>query len=240
MGDAVWYEAVNDGTTVVQSFKWEYQFTSGTCPGTWVLAPFVSPTAAFYECRPGTWQVRLTANYMGGYSAGPPPMMLPPPPPAVITKNVTIAPATGFQIVSGLSTPTPRANSIVMKFRLRAGMKDCGPYLMGILAQERITNCVGLSPPFPATIADDPDWWPDSPQSTFQIQGNEIHDTKSMDLSDADWNAIPSGTTIYSRDQNLRLKYVDPCGTTKYISLGTIRLHNEKVDANNWQIYVIP
>ncbi|MEK6259167.1 MAG: hypothetical protein AABP62_11175 [Planctomycetota bacterium] len=237
MGQIVTYTAVNDGTKPVTSYKWEYKYTSGTCPGTWELAPGNTNTVAFYEARPGTWQVRLTATY--GPGTGMPPT--PPPTPAVITKDVTIAPATGFAIVGGLDVTTARTSSIVVKFRVKAGTNDCGQFLsMRCIAQEILTDYVTLNPPFSGTAPDDVDWWPDTAQPTFKLVGNEIHDTKAFSFSDADWNAIPAGATFLSSVQALRLKYVDPCGTTKYISLGSIRIYWEKVGANNWRLYIIP
>lgn len=176
---------------------------------------------------------------------GMPPTPSPPPPPAVITKNVTIAPATTFSITSGLNTATPlMGGSVVIKFKVKAGTTDGGQYLMGILAQEKITNKASLSPPFfPAFPPDDVDWTPNAPDPAFQLVGNVIEDTKAMNgfmITDPDWVATPNGATFYTATQYLRLKYVDPCGTTKYISLGSVVLKRVKVDAQNWKIVVGP
>lgn len=231
MGETVIYAAINDGTKPVASYQWEYKFTSGSCPGTWVVAPGNESIVSFYESRPGTWQVRLTATY-----ATEPPMGMPPPP-AVVTENVTIAPATSVIIDEGLETPTNRNAPLLVKFRLKAGIRDCGPNLMGIVAQEKITNRTYLSPPFIPATAEDSPWQPETPHANFKLEGNQIHDTKGVFNVDlAIWNACPAPSTIYSRTQHLRLKYVDPCGTTKYIPLGAVQLDTIKLNDDEWKL----
>ena len=113
--------------------------------------------------------------------------------------------------------------------------------MMGILAQEKIINKSLLSPPlFPANPPDDADWTPNAPDPVFQLQGNEINDVKSQNFAPETWAAIPNGSTFYTATQQLRLKYVDPCSDTKYISLGSVVLKRVKVDDNNWKIITGP
>ncbi|MHB8973597.1 MAG: hypothetical protein ACYC4N_24445 [Pirellulaceae bacterium] len=230
MGEVVWYTAVNDGGgPPVASYKWEYKFTSGSCQGNWIDSGQAGYYAGFIESRPGTWDVRLTVTY------NPPPV--PPRAPTVITKSVTIAPATKFTTIAGLDTPTPYTSSIVLKFRVEAASRPCGPYVCANLAQEKITNWWQRSPPFYPDYLPDGDWVPGAADPAFQFQpgSNEIWDTHSHNYSSTLWASIPTGIYI-TVTQSLRIKYVDPCSETRYIDLGSHVLKHVKVDANNWKV----
>ncbi len=230
MGETVAYTAVTDGQAPFPAtYKWEYKFTSGSCQGTWIDSMQTSQTASFVEHRPGTWDIRLTVTY------NPPPF--PVHAPTVITKSVTIAPATRFTIIGGLNTATSRFDSITVKYRVDAAARQCGPYVCVNVAQEKIVNKWFLSPPLFPQFPPDSDWVPDTPVPEFQFQlgSNEIWDVKvNGSTVNLVWSQIPIGSTYYLMTQNMRLKYTDPCGDTKYIDLGSVMLKRVKQDANNW------
>lgn len=234
MGEVVTYTAVNNNTKPVVSYKWEYKFTSGACAGTWVTSPSNVSTVAFFESRPGTWDVRLTVTYgaSGGY---------PPPPPTVITKSVTIAPATKFSITSGLNTPTLNGQPIDFYFRVEGATRPCGTNLMGMFAQEKITNIWHLSPPWATLTEPDSDWIPANPPSNvFELVGNQIKDHKVTWVPPTKWNVIPAPSPFWKETQHIRLRYVDPCGDTKYIPLGSVVLERVKLNSTDYQFNTVP
>lgn len=147
---------------------------------------------------------------------------------------MTIAPADHVIITAGLNTP-PRNAPIIVRFKLKAGSKDCGGYITG-LAQELITDKTARPvPPFPANLPDDTDWTPDQSAPEFQLQGNTIADKK--DHENFPWIVIPfPDFWYYKATRHLRLKYTDPCGAEQFIDLGSYRLIRERVDEHNWQI----
>lgn len=233
MGETVLYRAVDDGLgPSVASYTWQYKYTSGACSPGWITAGSHDSSVMFSETRPGTWDVRLTVTY------NPPPM--PPHADTVITKSVTIAPATSFTIVEGLDTPTSRFNSITVKFRVNAASRPCGPGVSQTLAQEKITNKHLLSPPFyPEYPPDDTDWTPSAPDPVFRFPpgSNTIWDVKSNgDVVNMEWANIPLGSTYYTITQHLRIKYTDPCSDLQTIDLGSVILRRVKSDDSNWKI----
>jgi len=223
MGESVAYTAVNNGSPYPLSYNWEYKYTSGSCQGNWVNGG-TSQTVYFIEHRPGTWSVRLTATYY------------PPTQPTVITKSVTIAPATHFTIVEGTDTSTAFSSSIVLKFRVDAAGRPCGSYISGNLAQEQATEWWNLSPPYQDEYPPDTDWSPEGPIDAFHLAGNQIWDTHSNGLNSSGWATIPSSDNFLTVKQWLRIRYVDPCNETKYINLGSHVVTWTKVDADNWKI----
>lgn len=234
MGETVTYTAVDDwmGPSVA-SYTWEYKYTSGSCQGNWIDSGFDWASVSFFESLPGTWDVRLTVTYEpweGSWHE-----------PTVITKSVTVAPATKFTIIDGLGTNTPIGTNIVLKFRVEGASRPCGPDLGGV-AQERLTNRWCLSPPYPLQNPADTDWSPPTPDPAFQLQPstNEVWDTKVQNT--LLWDSLPADPNHeYRRDvQSLRIKYIDPCNDTKYLDIGSRTVMRFKVDANNWKITVSP
>lgn len=231
MGETVAYTAVTDGQAPFPAtYKWEYKFTSGSCQGTWIDSMQTSQTASFVEHRPGTWDIRLTVTY------NPPPF--PVHAPTVIIKSVTIAPATHFTIIGGFNTNTLIGTSIIAKFRVEAATRPCGSYICANVAQERLTNRWCLSPPYPQQNLADSDWVPDTADPAFQFQPgtNEIWDTKTQNTGV--WSALPVDVNNeYRRDvQWLRIKYIDPCGDTQTLDIGSFTIRRFKVDDYNWKI----
>jgi hypothetical protein len=162
---------------------------------------------------------------------------MPPHDPTVITQSVTIAPATHFTTIAGLNTPANCTSSIVLKFRVEAATRPCGGGIqMGCVAQEKITNVWAASPPYAEEYPPDGDWAPDTPIDRFKLQFNEIWDTDSNGLTGPLWDQLATPMCFMNFNQSLRLKYVDPCGDTKTIRLGSHGLAWTKVDANNWQV----
>ena len=233
-GEIVTYTPVTDNNPplAISSYKWEYRY-NGQCITDWVVAQQgTTPTVTFYESRPGKWDVRLTVTYA-------PIMSFPPvfPPPTVITKQVSIAPATNVVITEGLNSSYSASTPITIKFRLMSGSKPCGPMLSG-LAQELITDRVLLNPPLgnPNPVSDT-DWNPsESVPGIFWLQGNEIWDVKNQNFDPAKWNQIPNNTSYYSCVQSLRFKYIDPCGIEQVISLGQFNLSRTKDANGNWYL----
>jgi len=204
MGEVVRYTAMDDQSRPVQTWLWEYKYTSGSCQSNWINGGINSSVASYYETRPGTWDVRLTVTYA-----------YPPSAPTVIaTHSVTVAPATKFTTVAGLNTPTPWTSNIVLKFRVEADSRPCGPYLNignANIAQEKITNIWQLSPPFQPEHPPDVDWTPPQPVANFRLQANgntsEILDTQTMSMPPQFWALIPVNPNGYytSIRQSLRL-----------------------------------
>jgi hypothetical protein len=229
MGEMVTYTAQNDGRNPVTSYKWEWKYTSGSRQLDWFDSGCTGPTPTFWETRPGTWDMRLTVTY-----GGPPG---PPPAPTVITKSVTIAPATHFTTVAGLNTSTIYTIAIVLKFQVDAASRPCGGGIqMSCVAQERITNDWWLKPPADIEYPPDTDWGPDTPNERFALDREEILDRQTNGLYPSAWAQISSGIDFSVFTQELRLKYVDPCGDTKYIDLGSHIVFWFKVDPDNWEI----
>jgi len=223
MGESVSYTAVDDWLyPPPDTYKWEYKYTSGSCQQDWVEGSTDS-YVVFIESRPGTWDVRLTATYAQDSSGDPPHA------PSVITKSVTIAPATHFTTVEGLDTATTYTSSIVLKLRVDAASRPCGPYIEYNVAQEEITNIWLVSPPFPAEYPPDIGWTPEGPIEKFHLVGNQIWDSHGNTLTQAQWDTIPSNNFVYCTcTQRLRIRYVDPCSETKYIELGSHVLDRRK------------
>lgn len=234
MGELVTYTPIVDDNPPfsMTSYKWEFRFL-GICNTDWILAQEgMDPGVSIYETRPGTWQVRLTVTYATIF--GNPPIT---PPPTIITKQVTIAPATGVMITEGLNAPAGVNASITLKFRLMSGNKPCGPMISGV-PQELITDKWALNPPLgtPNPI-NDPDWTPDQPKpGVFWLQGNEIFDVKAQIFYPVIWNQIPINTTYYKMTQALRLKYVDPCGVEHIIPLGSFQFNRVKDANGDWYL----
>jgi hypothetical protein len=205
------------------------KFTSGSCQGNWAGGE-TDPAVIYMESRPGTWDVRLTVTYAQDSSGDPPHA------PTVITKSVTIAPATHFTTVGGMDTATAYTNNIVLKFRVDAASRPCGPYIEYNVAQEKITEQWRRVPPYDVEYPADIDWVPEEPVEAFHLAGNETWDTHTNGITPSGWATILEGDPFLTCKQYLRIKYVDPCSETKYINLGSHVLTWKKVDANNWKI----
>jgi len=231
MGETVEYAAVDDGLyPPPDTYKWEYKYTSGSCQQDWVEGSTAS-YVVFIESRPGTWDVRLTATYAQDSSGDPPHA------PSVITKSVTIAPATHFTVLPGcLDTPTLYTSSILLKFRVEAASRPCGHYICYLLAQESLTDIWCRKPPFTDEYPADVDWTPNVAVDAFHLEENEIWDTHSVLWAPGDWSVIGEGQSFATLTQALRLKYTDPCNEIQTIDLGSHHLTRVKVDANNWKI----
>ncbi|MEZ6063107.1 MAG: hypothetical protein R3C19_22410 [Planctomycetaceae bacterium] len=240
MGELVTYTAVTQGNTQpVQSYSWEYRYTSGPCQDPWHTgywangAEWLSP-----EPRPGTWEVKLTVTYQ---SPGQDPvsgMMLPPPPPSVIIKPLTVAPATKIVVVAGHDEKAPVTGQVIFRFRVESATRPCGPFLGSVaMAQEKMTNVTFVNPPFGAN-PDDSDWAPtggSTPEFGFPGGGNEIVDIQDQSGFETIWPAI---VFRYMRaEQHLRLKYTDPCGQIQHIVLGTVIHVRVKENATEWRAF---
>lgn len=231
MGQMVVYSLVDDGMDDISTVKWEYKY-GGSCAAGY---PYIEDTtqtgtqAIYYENRPGPWNLRVTITYNPNSGGGPPHA------PTILTPSVTIAPATGFTIAAGLNTPANWGDPIFVEFQVKAGSVDCGPYLGSVLAQEKITNKWFQSPPLNPPPWPDSNWTPNQADPKFQLDGSVVKDKKDLeDWSQALFDAV-SGV-FYEADQEIRLKYEDPCGVTQYISLGTVRLKRVKVSATEWKV----
>jgi len=231
MGESVSYTAVDDWLyPPPDTYKWEYKYTSGSCQQDWIDSGSTDSYGIFIESRPGTWDVRLTATYAQDSSGDPPHA------PSVITKSVTIAPATHFTTVAGTGTLTPYTSDIVLKFRVDAAARPCGPYIEYNVAQERITNIWLQSPPYPQQNPPDGEWTPDGAIPRFRLSGNEIWDTHGNGLDAGGWDSIYAPNYFSIVTQHLRLKYVDPCNETKTIDLASHVLKWQTATSSNWRI----
>lgn len=132
----------------------------------------------------------------------------------------------------------PYAAPILLKFRVEADSRPCGPTVED-MAQEFRTNYQFMSPPY-FDLTDDTDWVPPQPISTFCLAVNgytsEIWDTHWTGLNSVGWGTITQDDVFVSAKQQLRIKYVDPCGDEQECYLGQHEIWWRKVDANNWQV----
>jgi len=164
-------------------------------------------------------------------------MIIPPPPPQKISKNVIVAPPTKIVIISG---PGQWANGVngdtIFRFRVEAADRPCGPFLGAAgLAQEKLTNRVFMSPPFPNATEVDTMWMPTVEHPYFRLSGNEIIDRHWNGGPWELWNQIPLGDTFLSATQLLRITYMDPCGNIQEIPLGSVAHSRKKVTAHEWE-----
>lgn len=230
MGEIVAYSLIDDGMDDIVSVKWEYKFTSGSCVGLWIEDNTqTGPTATWRESRPGTWAMRITITY--GINSGG--QMHPP---TVINTSVTIAPATKFTFAGGFNTPANLGDPIFALYQVEGADRPCGPYLVGCVIQEKLTNKELPNPPFTTNPADDANFQPEQAADEFHLEENIVHDEKTFNPEGPWYEQLAVGGTAYECDQALRLKYIDPCGVTQYIDLGTFHFRRVKVSNSQWKL----
>ena len=100
------------------------------------------------------------------------------------------------------------------------------------VAQELITNKVAYGVPRP----DDTSWTPQTPPAAvFYAQQGMIYDWKSVP-GDSNFINWPDQSVFFTRTQNLRMVFTDPCGNQRIYSLGAASLANFKIDFSTWQV----
>jgi hypothetical protein len=249
-GEAVSYWGVDDGNpppSQATSYQFDRQYTSGGYTAPWQLgAPGNIPGGVFIEAIPGTYNLRLTVNYVPvltgwDFTTFPWTSIYVTPAPTVVTKQVTISPPASFRIVRGPDTPVPRFDQVTgalvtlqLVFQVVcANGRDAGPSLGG-LAQERITNIwyIGLG------IRPGVDWnpLPGQDNTDFKLSNGQIFDLKTFSNDAATWDSWPNGTVFMTAHQDLRIMWVDPCGNTQYSYIGGLDFGRYKVDPDNWAI----